>query len=141
MNRIAISSVSAHYSAQRTRPLLSQAGLARKTNKGMADMRMVNGGLKTLAAVGLAVLTVVGSGCASKVSEEARAVPVDPGPYPDFSRPLNSAMEQMTNEDAKTMETQLTALAGRRRAGAISEAEYLRRVEELRALGKTTATN
>lgn len=102
---------------------------------------MVNGGLKTLAAVALTVLMAAGSGCASKVSEEARAIPVEPGPYPDFSRPLNSAMEQMTDEDAKTMETQLTALAGQRRAGAISEAEYLRRVEELRALGKTTATN
>ncbi|WP_137156016.1 SHOCT domain-containing protein [Rhizobium sp. FKL33] len=121
--------------------MLSQAGLARKTNMGMADMRMVNGGLKTLAALALTVLTAAGSGCASKVSEEARAIPVEPGPYPDFSRPLNSAMEQMTDEDAKTMETQLTALAGQRRAGAISEAEYLRRVEELRALGKTTATN
>ncbi|MDH6268687.1 hypothetical protein M2360_004094 [Rhizobium sp. SG_E_25_P2] len=121
---------------------MSQAKPADETKLGIADMRVVNGGAKTLLwAASLGLLTVIGSGCASKVSEEARAIPVEPGPYPDFSRPLNSAMEQMTDEDAKTMETQLMALAGQRRSGAISEAEYLRRVEELRALGKATAGN
>lgn len=54
--------------------------------------------------------------------------------YPDFSKPLSSAMDQMSNEEAKSMEARLTSLAARRRSGAISEAEYWRRVNEMRSL-------
>lgn len=54
--------------------------------------------------------------------------------YPDFSKPLTSAMDQMTNEDAKKQEAQLAALGARRKSGAISEAEYWRRVNEMRKL-------
>lgn len=54
--------------------------------------------------------------------------------YPDFSKPLTSAMDQMTDEDAKKQEAQLAALGARRRSGAISEAEYWRRVKEMRKL-------
>ena len=54
--------------------------------------------------------------------------------YPDFSKPLTSAMDQMTDEDAKKQEAQLAALGARRRSGTISEAEYWRRVREMRKL-------
>ena len=55
-------------------------------------------------------------------------------PYPDFSKPLTSAMDQMSNEEAQSMSARLSALSARRRSGAISEAEYWRRVREMRAL-------
>ena len=54
--------------------------------------------------------------------------------YPDFSKPLTSAMDQMTDEDAKKMQAQLDGLGARRRAGTISEAEYRRRVAAMRKL-------
>jgi uncharacterized protein YqfA (UPF0365 family) len=54
--------------------------------------------------------------------------------YPDFSKPLTSAMDQMTDEQAKAQQAQLAGLAARRKSGAISEAEYQRRVKEMRAL-------
>lgn len=54
--------------------------------------------------------------------------------YPDFSKPLTSAMDQMTDEDAKKQEAELAALGARRRSGTISEAEYWRRVREMRHL-------
>lgn len=56
--------------------------------------------------------------------------------YPDFSRPLTSAMSQMTDEEASRMTAQLSALAARRQSGAISQAEYMRRVRELQALNQ-----
>lgn len=56
--------------------------------------------------------------------------------YPDFSKPLTSAMPQMSDEEAARQEAQLSALAGQRKSGAISEAEYNRRVEELRKLNE-----
>jgi hypothetical protein len=55
-------------------------------------------------------------------------------PYPDFSKPLTSAMDQMSDEEATKMEAQLSALAAQRRSRAISEAEYLRRVNEMKKL-------
>ncbi|CAN7331307.1 SHOCT domain-containing protein [Rhizobium sp. LjRoot254] len=96
--------------------------------------------LKNLIA--LAVLSM-GLGACSSASRTETVHPVDHRPvqsdrYPDFSKPLDSAMPQMTDEDAARMETQLSALASQRKAGTISEAEYRRRVEELQALARTT---
>jgi len=56
------------------------------------------------------------------------------GKYPDFSRPLTSAMAQMSDAEASQMQGELTALSDGRKSGAISEAEYWRRVKELEAL-------
>ncbi|MBX9456099.1 MAG: SHOCT domain-containing protein [Rhizobium sp.] len=82
----------------------------------------------------------LGGGCSSgstrDVSTDDRVRPAPADTYPDFSQPLDSAMSQMTDEDAARQETQLSALAQQRRAGAISPAEYRRRVEELRLLGR-----
>jgi len=97
--------------------------------------------LKNLIA--LAVFSVGLAACSSPSRTEATLAPVDHRPvqadkYPDFSKPLDSAMPQMTDADAAQMETQLSALARQRRTGAVSEAEYRRRVAELQALGRTT---
>jgi hypothetical protein len=84
---------------------------------------------------GLVLLTA----CSQSVHEEDALLSGDaPVPkdakYPDFSKPLTSAMDQMTDEEAKTQEALLAALASRRRSGTISEAEYWRRVNEMRKL-------
>lgn len=57
-----------------------------------------------------------------------------PGGYPDFSQPLTAANTQMSNEDAASLQQRMTALGAARRAGAVSEAEYQRRLAELRKL-------
>lgn len=97
--------------------------------------------LKNLIA--MTVFSVGLAACSSSSRTEATLQPADHRPvqsdkYPDFSKPLDSAMPQMTDEDAARMETQLSALARQRRAGTVSEAEYRRRVAELQALGRTT---
>jgi hypothetical protein len=103
----------------------------------MAVMLGANGGnWRFGSALALAICAQMLTGCSSSSSSAARQIPVDPGPYPNFSRPLSSAMEQMSDEDAKKQDAQLTALAGQRRSGAISQAEYQRRVDEMRKLAK-----
>ena len=89
-----------------------------------------------VTACGLFILVLGLSACSATRSP-------DDGPrsdvYPDFSKPLTSAMPQLSDEDAARQSAQLTALANRRKAGTISEAEYLRRVKEMRALAAATA--
>ncbi len=57
-----------------------------------------------------------------------------PDGYPDFSGSLTAASVQMSNEEAGDLERKLSSLGAARRSGAISEAEYRRRVQELRKL-------
>lgn len=64
-----------------------------------------------------------------------------PGGYPDFSRPLTAANTQMSNEDAASLQQRLTALGAARRAGTVSEAEYQRRLAELRKLALEHGTD
>lgn len=89
---------------------------------------------------GLAALLLAGCGSTSGdqtlVSNRPRPAPADK--YPDFSKPLESAMTQMTDEQAAQQEQQLSSLAHQRRTGRISAAEYNRRVNELRLLGQQT---
>ena len=54
--------------------------------------------------------------------------------YPSFGAPLTAANVQMNDDEAKGLQGKLTALAGQRKAGTISEAEYQRRVAEYRKL-------
>lgn len=87
------------------------------------------------------MLTVAGcssSGNSSGALATDRPRPAPAEKYPDFSRPLESAMAQMTDEEAARQQTQLSALAQQRQAGRISEEEYRRRVAELRRLGEGT---
>lgn len=101
-------------------------------------MRSVRHSLR-LASV-LSLIGLLAGGCSATGGPNDH---VDAGPrpaaaekYPDFSQPLDSAMAQMSDEEAARQEAQLSALARQRRAGAISEAEYRRRVEALRLLGQ-----
>lgn len=56
------------------------------------------------------------------------------GTYPTFAKPMTAALPQMENEEADSMETTMTRLGAARRKGQISEAEYKRKVAELRSL-------
>ena len=92
----------------------------------------------------LMALAVLGLGACSSTSTTSDVLasdgirPAKPGAYPDFSQPLDSAMAQMTDQEAADQEVQLSALARQRQAGTISAAEYQRRVEALRVLGRQT---
>lgn len=55
--------------------------------------------------------------------------------YPEITGRKNAATTQMSDEEAAAHAARLSALAGSRRSGAISEAEYRRRLAELDALG------
>ncbi len=55
--------------------------------------------------------------------------------FPSVYRPLYAATTQMSGEEAQSQQQALSGLAARRASGAISEAEYRRRVAEMRALG------
>lgn len=66
--------------------------------------------------------------------------PVNTGSYPTFSGPLTAANVQMDNDDAAKVEARLTALSHQRQAGTVSEAEYQRRLAELRRLASEHGT-
>ncbi|MBW8302209.1 MAG: hypothetical protein K0M60_21675 [Hydrogenophaga sp.] len=57
-----------------------------------------------------------------------------PDGYPDFSGSLTAANVQMGNEEAAELQAKLSALGAARKSGAISEAEYQRRLVLLRKL-------
>ncbi|WP_252192897.1 SHOCT domain-containing protein [Rhizobium sp. CSW-27] len=65
----------------------------------------------------------------------------DTGTYPTFSAPLTAANTQIGDAEATTSETQLSRLAAARASGAMSEAEYQRRIAELRRLAAQHATD
>ncbi len=69
-----------------------------------------------------------------KVDASPVAQKRDTGTYPTFAAPMTAALPQMDKEEADSMETTMTRLGSARRKGQISEAEYKRRVAELRAL-------
>jgi len=56
--------------------------------------------------------------------------------YPSVYGQRVAATQQMTDEEAVNQEERLTALAAERRSGAISEAEYQRRLKELQMLAE-----
>lgn len=91
-----------------------------------------------LPAVAAALGGCSSTGSSSETLAADRVRPASADKYPDFSQPLDSAMAQMTDEEAVRQEAQLSALARQRQAGTISAAEYRRRVEALRVLGRQT---
>lgn len=54
--------------------------------------------------------------------------------YPSFAGSLNAANVQMSNEEAQSLQAELTALGTARASGALTEAEYQRRLAALRKL-------
>lgn len=96
-----------------------------------------------LVALLLPMAAAVVSGCSSTSASSdllttERVRPATADKYPDFSQPLDSAMAQMTDDEAARQEAQLSALARQRQTGKISAAEYQRRVDALRLLGQQT---
>ena len=54
--------------------------------------------------------------------------------YPDITAIVSAETQQMSDEEAADYSASLTALASRRKSGAISDAEYRRQLAELQAL-------
>ena len=54
--------------------------------------------------------------------------------FPDFNTPLTAANVQISDKEATDIRGQLTALGAQRQSGAISQAEYDRKVIEMRKL-------
>ena len=60
------------------------------------------------------------------------------GTYPSLGNPLQSATAQMSDAEAASMGRHLESLAKQRKGGAISDAEYQRRLAALKSLAKST---
>jgi len=105
-------------------------------------MRSAVHNLRLLTAVlPLVLLSAAGRSSTSTTDETLAANhprPATADKYPDFSQPLDSAMPQMTDEEAAAFDEARPQPVHQRRTGAISDAEYRRRVAELRQLGAET---
>ncbi len=80
------------------------------------------------------------------VTRDTQTLPRDAGPrntgtYPSLSAPLTAANTQMSDQEAADMQAKLSGLAHARKSGNISEAEYRRRVEEMRRLAREHGTH
>lgn len=62
------------------------------------------------------------------------------GTYPNFGKPLTAANTQIDDAQYSSAETQLSSLSKAKARGAISEAEYQRRVNALRKLSADQAS-
>lgn len=81
------------------------------------------------------------SGCMS--SDVANNTPTpagmnNSGVYPYVGERREVATTQMSDAEAASMGSKLQALADQRKAGTVSEAEYNRKVEEMRKLNAST---
>jgi hypothetical protein len=89
-----------------------------------------------------ALMVSVLASCASTVTADkvlapgAQPKPARADAYPDFSRPVTSAMPQMGDEEANRIAAEMEILAKQRRTKAISEDEYWRRVKEMSDLSR-----
>ncbi|OAP34538.1 hypothetical protein AU381_24720 [Sinorhizobium glycinis] len=88
---------------------------------------LVVGNQRSLSRISGLILAGMLAGCSSTA---------DLASYPSVYGQKPAAMQQMTDEDAVNMQGQLTALAAQRKSGAISEAEYQRRLKELQLLAE-----
>jgi hypothetical protein len=61
--------------------------------------------------------------------------------YPTFNGPLTAANVQINDQQGADLQKQMTALTTSRNAGTISEAEYQRRVAEMRKLAAEHGTD
>ncbi len=76
------------------------------------------------------------------IVKSAEGKPVDEGNtqqhykdgYPSFNAPPTAANVQINDQQAADIGKQLTALGAQRKAGTISEAEYQKRIAEMRKL-------
>lgn len=109
-------------------------------------MKLLSGplALRTAAMIALSAAAV---GCTAAepdrtpVYTSTMARPVSTDVYPTIEGRLPAAAPQLSNEDAATTSKRLSALSARRASGAISEAEYKRRLVELQALAERHGTD
>jgi hypothetical protein len=91
-----------------------------------------------MAAASVALASCASSETASSVNAGANRSDV----YPDITAIVSGETQQMSDEEAASFGARLSSLAGRRRSGVISEAEYRRQLAQLQALrdshGQTT---
>jgi hypothetical protein len=93
-----------------------------------------------LIAAGLLVAGAL-SGCMSTEVADNAPRPSgmnDTGSYPLLGEPLQAATTQMSDAEAAAQGSKLQALAAAHKAGTVSEAEYNRKVAEMRKLGQAT---
>jgi hypothetical protein len=65
---------------------------------------------------------------------DGSAAAVSANGFPDFNTPLTAANVQISDQQATDIRAQLTALGAQKKAGTITQAEYDRRVIEMRKL-------
>ncbi|OBZ94108.1 hypothetical protein ADU59_18100 [Pararhizobium polonicum] len=97
--------------------------------------------MRMVTAFGLAGLAIALAGCNSTAVDEQPSIysatmakPIPADVYPVIEGKLPAATTQMSNEEAASQQAKLTALGSARSSGAISEAEYQRRLKELQLL-------
>ena len=104
--------------------------------------------IRMATAMGMAGLALAVAGCSSTRAPEepsiysatmARPIPADVYPVIEGKRPAANA--QMSNEEAATLSARLSALGSARASGRISEAEYQRRLKELRLLASNHSSD
>jgi len=103
-------------------------------------MEMSTGRLSPLSrlAAGATILFAL-SGCMSSDLDTGPQPGVNAtGTYPSLGKPVQSATAQMSDAEATSMGRHLEKLAKDRKGGAISEAEYQRKLAELTKLAKST---
>ncbi|TCP90962.1 SHOCT domain-containing protein [Ferranicluibacter rubi] len=99
-------------------------------------------GHSMLRTAAISALCATAVGCTTPQADRTPAYtstmarPVPTNVYPRIEGKLSAAAPQMTNEEATSVSTRLSALSARRASGAISEAEYRRRLAELNALAE-----
>lgn len=99
--------------------------------RGLAPAHLVLAGVMVAGAL---------TGCMSTEVADKAQKPVgmnNSGTYPLLGEPLRPATTQMSDADASAMGAKLQALADARKAGKVSEAEYNRKVQEMKTLGKS----
>lgn len=109
-------------------------------------MKLLSGPL-TLRSAAVIALCAAAVGCSTAEADRTptytstMARPVPTNVYPRIEGKLSAAAPQMTNEEAASASARLSALSAKRSSGAISEAEYKRRVAELQALAEHHGTD
>ncbi len=89
----------------------------------------------------LLVSTAAVSGCMSSDILNNTPTPAgmnNSGVYPYVGEKREVATTQMSDTEAASMGAKLQALADQRKAGTVSEADYNRKVAEMRKLGEAT---
>jgi hypothetical protein len=104
--------------------------------------------VRIVTALGVAGLMLALTACSSSTRVEQPSIysatmakPISADTYPVIEGKLPAASAQMSNEEAASQEARLTALGAARSSGKISEAEYQRRLQELRLLAANHGTD